>query len=201
MPVALVVTLFAVMALSAAPARAQILVKPAHDCPPETLERPFTAWGDDANYVLVGDGGFEEGAKGWRLSRASVVDGNQSLSKRAPDDAHALRLGPGGVAKSPDVCVGLRHPTLRFFARNTGSPLSVIVVEVVVTTILGLRIGLPVGVVASFRDGWSPSLRMPVVANLLALGGRTRVALRFTAVGPWSSWEIDDVYVDPYSKG
>ncbi len=116
-------------------------------------------------------------------------------------DAHALRVGPGGMAESPDVCVGLRHPTLRFFARNTGSPLSALAVEVVVTTVLGLRIGLPVGVVANLRDGWSPSLRMPVVANLLALGGRTRVALRFTAVGPWSSWEIDDVYVDPYSKG
>jgi hypothetical protein len=201
MPVALAVTLFTAMALSAAPAHAQILVRPAHDCPPETLERPFTAWGDHADYVLVGDGGFEQDAHGWRLSRASVVDGNQTLSRRTPADAHALRLGPGAVAQSPEVCVGLRHPTLRFFARNTGSPLSVLAVEVVVTTAIGLRIGLPVGVVANLRGGWSPSLPMPVVANLMALGGRTRVALRFTAVGPWSSWEIDDVYVDPYSKG
>ena len=42
---------------------------------------------------------------------------------------------------------------------------------------------------------------MPVVANLLALlpGARTPIAVRFTAEG--GSWLVDDVYVDPYSKG
>ena len=50
---------------------------------------------------------------------------------------------------------------------------------------------------------WSPTLVMPVVANLLALvpGERTAVAFRFTAEGTVASWRIDDVYVDPYSKG
>ncbi|MBE2317287.1 hypothetical protein DVA67_014995 [Solirubrobacter sp. CPCC 204708] len=200
MPLALVFAVVAVFAFSAAPAHAQILVRPAYNCPPETLERPFAPWADDANYVLVGDGGFEGGASGWQRSRAIVVEGNQPLNKRAATDAHALELAPGGTAKSPEICVGLHHPSLRFFVRKTGSPLGSLAVEVVVTTVLGLRIGLPVGLLVSSGGGWAPSPPMPVLANLLALGGRTRVALRFTSLG-LSTWEIDDVYVDPYSKG
>jgi hypothetical protein len=43
---------------------------------------------------------------------------------------------------------------------------------------------------------------MPVLANLLTLlDGHTSVSFRFTAAGLGSSWEIDDVYVDPYVKG
>jgi hypothetical protein len=188
-------------ALGASPAQAQILVQPAHDCPAETLERPFAPWSDHRDYAFVPDGGFEAAARAWRTSRAAIVDGGQRLNVRDPGDRRALRLSSFGRATSPEVCVGLGHPSLRFFARNTGSPLGALAVEVVVTTSLGLRIGVPVGVLTRFRGGWSPSWPMPVVANLLTLtGGKTRVALRFTALGPLSSWEIDDVYVDPYSK-
>jgi hypothetical protein len=189
------------IAASPAQAQAQILVKPAYGCPAQTLERPFERWSDHRNYVLVGDGGFEAGASGWRTSRATVVAGSQPLSVRNPSDRRALRLSPGGRATSPEICVGLGHPSLRFFARNRGSRLGALAVEVVVTTWLGLRIGIPVGLVTNHRAEWSPTWPMPVVANLLTLtGGKTRIALRFTALGPLSTWEIDDVYVDPYSK-
>ena len=58
---------------------------------------------------------------------------------------------------------------------------------------------LPIGAVVS-GDDWSPTLPMPILANLLALppGGQTPVAFRFTAQG--GDWRIDDVYVDPYCK-
>jgi hypothetical protein len=48
---------------------------------------------------------------------------------------------------------------------------------------------------------WAPSPKMPLIVNLLTItGGKARISLRFTAVGRHSSWEIDDVYVDPYGK-
>jgi hypothetical protein len=56
----------------------------------------------------------------------------------------------------------------------------------------------PIGVVTG--GGWAPTLPMTVVANLLPLlpGDQTAVAFRFTAVA--GSWQIDDVYVDPWNR-
>jgi hypothetical protein len=184
----LVLAVLASLVLAAPDAQAQLLVPPADDCPEETLEQPFAAWGDHAQYVLAPDGGFENGGAGWDMNGA-VVAGN------------VLALSPGDWAKSPTFCVGLTYPTIRFFGRNTGSPLGVLAVAVVVKTSLGVTAEIPIGVAASASHGWAPSLPMPLLVNLLtATGGEARIALRFTALGPLSSWEIDDVYVDPYGK-
>jgi hypothetical protein len=67
---------------------------------------------------------------------------------------------------------------------------------------VGLPVALPVAVVAAPVGDWSPTLAYPIIANALPLlpGARTTVAFRFTPVGPGSAWQIDDVYLDPYSK-
>jgi hypothetical protein len=190
--------------LAAGPAPAQaggVVVPPAGKCPDDGAAQVFARWWDRSPYVLVGDGGFENGAEGWTLSPgATVVAGNEPWKVRSPDDSRALALEPRAHATSPPVCVGLGHPTARFFARNTGSPLGLLVVQVVFRTSVG-SLALPVGVVLNPSRSWSPTLPMPVLANLLTLlDGSTTVAFRFTAVGPHSSWQIDDVYVDPWRK-
>jgi hypothetical protein len=188
--------------LAAGPAQAQgVLVPPAGKCPTAGASQVFARWKDRANYVLVGDGGFENGAAGWtRSPGATVVAANEPWKVRSPGDRRALALAPGAHATSPPVCVGLGHPTARFFARNTGSPLGLLAVQVVFRTRLG-TLALPVGVVLNPSRSWSPTLPMPVLVNLLTLlDGSTTVAFRFTAVGRHSSWQIDDVYVDPWRK-
>ena len=189
--------------LTAAPAHADVLVPPAGPCADDGAAQVFSRWHDRSWYVPVGDGGFENGATGWtRSAGATVVDGNEPWHVRSPDDRHALRLGRGARATSPPICIGLGRPTIRFFARNTGSRLGLLTVQVVFRTSLGLKLALPIGVTANLSRSWSPTLPMPVLVNLLTLlDGSTDVELRFTAVGPASSWEIDDVYLDPYRKG
>jgi hypothetical protein len=191
----------AAAALAAPAAHAGLLAPSARDCAPEVVTKPFLPWLDLANYIPVGDGGFEAGAAGWSLSGARVVDGNEPWRVRAPGDRRSLAVQEG-TAVTPEVCVGLEHPTLRFFARNTGSPLGALAVSVLVRTSLGTTHAEPVGVVADPGGAWAPRLPMPLVANLLPLlpGERTTVRLRFDAVGAGSAWQIDDVYVDPYSK-
>jgi hypothetical protein len=185
----------------ASPAAARLLAPPASGCPEETLEQPFTRWSDHRFYTLVPDGGFENDAHGWTRAGAEVVAGNQSLSPRTSLDAHSLAIGPWGRATSPAVCVTVAHPTARFFARNTGSPLGSLLVEVIARTSLGTKVSLPIGLLTGAPDRWTPGYAMPLLFNLLTItGGDAGVALRFTAVGRLSSWEIDDVYVDPYSK-
>lgn len=184
-----------------AAAEAGIVVPGADDCPEERALKPFARWHDHADYVRVDDGGLEQGGDGWHLSRAEVVDGNHPWPEVDPSDRRSLAIHHGGSARTPSFCVGLGHPTIRFFARRAGSPLGVLVVQVVVTTSLGLKVALPIGIVSGDRE-WQPSPRLLTVANLLTLlpGERTRVAFRFNAIGIDSRWRIDDVYVDPYAK-
>jgi hypothetical protein len=182
-------------------AEAGPIVSSATNCDDETLEQPFAAWGDPAHYFLVPDGSFSGGADGWQLSKANVVAENRPNSSHAETDA-ALRIPMGSSVTSPAVCVGLLHPTLRFFARNDGSPLDTLSVEVLFEDAGGNVHALPIGV-ALASGKWQPTLPLPVVANLLALlpGERTAVSFRFTAHGLGRAWLIDDVYVDPYGRG
>jgi hypothetical protein len=179
---------------------AAIVVKPAENCPAEQWLTPFAQWDDHRNYVRVDGGGFEEGAPGWTLRRADVVVDNHPWPAVSPADRHALRVR--GSATSPGFCVGLGHPTIRFFARNTGSPLGALLVEAVVTTSVGLKLPLPIGLVLKGNQRWAPTPQMLMLANLLTLlpPHKTRVEFRFTAIGLGSEWRIDDVFVDPYSK-
>ena len=128
--------------------------------------------------------------------------GNEPFYVHAKGEKYSLSLPAGSSATTPTQCVGLAHPTLRFFARNTGSPLSLLKVEVLLEDNLGLVKRLPIGVVAG-TSTWAPTLPMPVIANLLPLlpGERTPVRFRFTPVGIGGKWQIDDVYVDPFRAG
>ena len=174
-------------------------VDPA-SCKSQVLERPFLRWLDLARYTLVPDGTLERGAAGWTLSRASVVTGNESFFVHATGDTRSLRLPAGSSATTPPLCVGILHPTLRFFARNTGAALSVLKVEVLFEDALGRVWSLPIGAILG-GSSWRPTLPTLVVANLLPLlpGQNTAVAFRFTTVGA-GTWQVDDVYVDPHRK-
>jgi hypothetical protein len=115
-----------------------------------------------------------------------------------------MKIPAGRSVTSGSICVGLEHPTLRFFARSSGGSLlslvSTLTVEVQFEDALGNVQSLPIGAVLP-NGSWQPTLPFPVVANLLPLlpGEHTAVRFRFTAVGG-SNWQIDDVYVDPRSR-
>jgi hypothetical protein len=176
---------------------------PAHaaGCPEQPLDRTFAPWLDPAWYTQAPDGGFESGASGWTLERgAAVVDGNEPYFVGGSGDASSLALPPGGSATTAPMCIGIEHPTLRFFARNTGDPTSALTVSVVFRDLLGVRRSLPVGVVSA-GSSWAPTPVVPVVVNLLSVLGDQQVAFRFTAADSRGEWAIDDVYVDPYKKG
>ena len=159
----------------------------------QDVSHPFAPWGDSALYFLAPNGDFSAGAEGWH--GGAVVTDSSPLS-----GGGALSLADGDRATSPGVCVGLDTPTVRFLARNAGDPGGVLHVDVRFESLLGLTLTLPIGEVQG-GGAWAPSPTLPIVANLLGVlgGSHTPVAFRFTAQG--GDWRIDDVYVDPYSKG
>jgi hypothetical protein len=179
---ALIAPLVALALLLAAPALARA------DCAPQPLARTFLPWLDAAWYEAAPDGALEAGGAGWSLDGgAAVVAANDPYEP----GSSALALPAGASATTAPVCVDLAHPTVRFFAGGGSGPL---VVTAVFRDALGLAHELPVGAVLGTGGAWTPSPVLPVVGNLLS----TQVSFRFLSAG---DWRIDDVFVDPYSKG
>ena len=175
--------LIALTLLLAAPAPARA------SCPAQPLDRTFLPWLDPALYEPVPDAGLEAGGEAWTLTGgAAVVDGNDPYLA----GERSLALPAGASASTPALCVDLAHPTVRFFARG-GAAAAPLLVSAVFRDPLGIEHELPLGAVpASSR--WTPSPVLAVLANLLS----PQVSFRFTSA---AAWQLDDVYVDPYSKG
>jgi len=164
--------------------------------------QPFTPWGDPAWYSFAPNGGFENGATGWTLAGgAKVVAGSESFGAHGAGEKNALSLPSGSSATTPQVCVGVLDPTMRYFAANDGGLLSLMSVSILYYPPGGGVITLPLGVNVGAK-AWAPSLPTLVTANLLGVlsGGKAMVAFRFTPIGLGAKWRIDDVYVDPMAR-
>jgi hypothetical protein len=194
----------AALSLGAASANAGALVRSASDCDAQPLGTPFAPWMDYASYTPLSGGDFEAGASGWALSGgAGVAAGNETYRVAGANHTSSLSVPAGGSATSPTICVGIEHPTMRFFAkRNSGGllGLSTMRVDVLFESTLGIVNSLPIGVVLPSSD-WQPTLPMTILASLLPLlpGQHTPVAFRFTPL-LGGDWSVDDVYVDPYNR-
>ncbi len=183
------------------PASAQAEPAAPDACGGQPVVQPFLPWADPAHYVLAPNGTVESGA-GWDLDGgATRVRGNESFYVNSGQDASSLALPSGSSATTDFMCVGVEHPTLRFFARNRGSQFSSLLVEVLYTDAWGTRRALPIGAAVGGAM-WQPTAPLPVVANLFALleDEQVEVAFRFTPQDA-GDWSIDDVYVDPFRHG
>ena len=196
-------TATAALAAGASSASAGVLVASAPDCADQSLSKTFLPWWDIANYTALSGGDFEGAGDGWTTTAgAAIADGNEPYRVGSAADSHSLSLPAGASATSPPICVGLTHPTIRFFAkRQSGGWLSLasLRVDVLFETSTGQVASLPIGAVGN-GGSWQPTSPMLVVANLLPLlpGEQTPVAFRFTAQG--ADFSVDDVWVDPYSR-
>jgi hypothetical protein len=160
----------------------------------------FSQFGDDNWYTAVPGGDFEPGGVAWAKSGgATPVAGNEKYNVGGASDSTSLSLPGGSSATSPAVCASIYKPTLRFFARNTGSTSSRLNVDVYYPGLLGAVRTARVGTISSGSD-WNPTGEQQLtVTNLLATLSlsRTVIAFRFSPADSNGQWTIDDVYVDP----
>jgi hypothetical protein len=191
------------LALAVPAAHAGALVASAPSCDTQVLAQPFFPWLDPASYVIAPGGGFENGAAAWTLTGgAARITGNEPWNVTAALDSHSLSLPAGSSATSPTMCVGIGHPDLRLFVRRDGgTPLSTLRADVLFEDAAGNVQSLTIGHIAA-GGWWSPTVQMPIVANLLPLlpGNMTPVQFVFTPEDS-AGWAIDDVYVDPWKGG
>jgi hypothetical protein len=189
----------AVTLAAAAPAQAGLLVASAENCETKPSSQVFLRWLDPLRYEQAPDGGVESG-QGWTLTGgARIVAGNEPWMVGSRYDRMSLQLPRGSRATTGVMCVGIGHPIMRFFARRTsGWLLDSLKVDVLFEGAGGQVHSLPVGLVLGGKS-WQPTLPFPVLASLLPLlpGEQTPIQFRFTPVGG-GTWQIDDVYVDPW---
>jgi hypothetical protein len=198
-----VVTGAALFAALPGAASAGILTASAPNCENGAATQAFAQFGDNSNYFLAPGGDFESGAGEWADNGARVVN-DQEPWEVVGEGSKALNIPAGRSVVSPTICVGLEHPTMRFFAHRSGGGLlaaaSNLLVTARVETSLGLVVEVPVGTLTTLTNGakWNKTPTQLVLASLLPLlpGEHTPIQFRFTAVGT-SDWVIDDVLVDP----
>ena len=174
-------------------------------CGEQELEQPFLRFLDPLSYVLAPGGDFESGAAGWQLSGgARVVSGNEPFKVRG-FGSNALYLPRGSSAVSPATCVGLLHPTLRFFVQKSGGLLANLKVEMLFTGLLGQQMSIELLPGVAGGSAWAPTAPQVTLGSLLpilSLDGLTAdVRFRFTprsVLFSSADFRIDDVYVDPY---
>lgn len=174
----------------------------AASCPYDDAQKVFGPWGDYRNYELAPDGGFEAGAAGWNLSgSAGVVGGNESFYVHDAGDSRSLRLPGGSSATSPPICMSLDTPVFRLFARNSGDPSSRLRVEATYN-LLGL---LRTKVLSTITTGsaWAPTQPFSTVLTLSTVVGTlipSSIKVLITPLDAKGRWQVDDLYVDPFSR-
>jgi hypothetical protein len=162
--------------------------------------KPFD--GDQNNYYLASNGGFESGSTGWSLSGgASVVSGNQTL---LAGGSHSLALPSGSAAVSPQICLGPNDLYVRLFVNDRGGYDSGLRVRVVWYGLLNQVLGLTDIATYSPVAQWTPGGQVEASGGgniLIPLLGSTSARVQITPLGSGSNWRIDDLYVDPWRMG
>jgi hypothetical protein len=187
---ATVITLFGI------PAAAQAA------CPTAATAKPFKAFGDTADYSLLSNGAFESGTGGWSLSGAFVVPGNESFKVRASTDSKSLAIGARGRVVSPSFCVSTDHPSFRFFAKRTSGTWAVLNVSLRWKVAGGTTNETVVGSVTT-GPAWTPTQSFSL-SQILGLWNGNQVGTAQIVLDPedyGGDWAIDDVYIDPYTRG
>jgi hypothetical protein len=172
-------------------------------CPTQPVSTPFSQWGDNNNYFLVPGGSFEGTADqvGWTLSGASLTPGNEPFYVNSSSDSQSLTIPGGGSATSPFFCVDNTMGSLRFFAQQVSAGAG-LHVQALVQNSDGSVTTVPI---AHLTDGsmpsWAPTSPITGDTSGLSDDQTLSVALQFTVRSSAASWQIDDVYVDPYRSG
>ena len=159
-------------------------------CSLSALSQPFAPWLDFADYELAPGGDFESST--WTLTGgAKLVAGSEPYAATGTLGSSSLSLPAGSSAQSPLTCVDAAYPSIRFFIAGNG---------LVAVNVVDGSLVIPAGVAVAGGE-WSPTLVMPTSSAVLGAlsGGTAQVSLTFT--GLFGRPRIDDVFIDPWSRG
>jgi hypothetical protein len=167
-------------------------------CVAPSFSQIFAPWKDNALYTKSPGGDFEGASPGWAFGAgARVIDGNESFQVGGSQDSSSLYLASGSTTVSSSMCVDRTYPSFRFFARNLSGGKGSLQVDVVWQE-SGVRRSSKAGLDKSAGTAWTPVKSLKLPTGALSTGQLEPVTFRFTATG--GSYQIDDLYVDPFMR-
>ncbi len=191
-----------VMASLAASTTAAGAYGPTVACGARSESTAFSRWGDSARYFLMPNGGFESGTTDWLLAGgAGVVSGNETFYVRSATDSKSLRMPAGSTAESRTICISRGEDIIRLFVKNSGVQGSILHIEVIgrnPQTGATAQTAFDVNGDAA-PLGWSPTMRF-AVPPMFSGDGYQEITFKFSTRGTAATWQIDDVYVDPFKN-
>jgi hypothetical protein len=197
----LVVAVMAVAAL--VPATAALAKAPPGDCGWAPATQPLLPLGDSNNYFLLSGSSFEGDTTGWSFDGgASVVGVNESFFINGASDSQSLALPTDASATTPEVCVTVESPTLRFFALNTGAKDAKLTVSLNFTDKDGKPRTQKLKDIGTDKTNGSWTLSEPLkflgpINSILDHNGKANVSFTFQPKDAKGNWQIDELYVDP----
>lgn len=199
-----IAALIGVSLLTAGPAHAKGPAANPYQCVAQpALAHPFTPFNDAGAYTLVRGGDMETDLTGWTLAGgATLVEGDASSQVGSPSDHRSLALPSGATATSAPVCIDETYPWFRLFARNTSAKSGSLTVEVLYVDTKGKLVSKGSGIHTGAPGVWSMSDTVDIKAKFDAsiAGGAAPITLRFSPSNG-TSWQLDDLYVDPRARG
>lgn len=164
-------------------------------CNSSALSQPFIPWADSSSYELAPAGSFEStdlASSPWTLTGgAQLVGGSEPFATTGALGASSLSLPAGASAQSPTTCVNAAYPTVRFFVAGTGT---------VAVSVIYQGTAIATGTVVG-AGSWMPTPVLVTSAPVLGAmsGGTAQVSLQLT--GLTGSPQVDDVFIDPWTRG
>jgi hypothetical protein len=153
--------------------------------------------GDQFDYFLMPNGGFESGAGEWQLQGgATVVSGNNTVFKSG---SKSLRIPNGAQVESRTICITKGEEGIRLLVNHPGVGGAILHVQVVIrNTDNGWESVQAFDVNGDPKiKGWRATPRMGVPA-MWGNNGTQQLTFKFSTRGTAATWGIDDVYVDPF---
>ena len=161
----------------------------------------FAPWGDANAYFRVSNGGFENGATDWALSGgAAVVAGNEWYAVGGASDSHSLKIPYNGAAESRTLCVSRNQNVVRLFVNNQHVSGAILHVEAwAQNPATGAWAVTAFDVNGDVSSSWNPTPQLQI-PNMFGGSGNEYLYLRFTTRGSVATWNVDDVYIDPFKN-
>ncbi|MBJ7470881.1 MAG: hypothetical protein JHD16_06240 [Solirubrobacteraceae bacterium] len=172
---------------------APIINEMTQACTDTPTFKAFQAFGDNADYAFAPGGSFENGAPGWSLDGASVVDDNDTSGVFGGNKALSIR--DGGRVVSPWFCVTPANPHFRFVTYGGEVEMEIDYKVIGESDIDDDLVGETNG-----GRSWGPSemheLATEIPSSKLAKGVLARVIFEAE-----DDIRVDNVLIDPYRRG
>ena len=131
-----------------------------------------------------------------------MTGGNEPWKIGGASHANSLSLPAGSSAVTAPICIDATYPYFRLFAKNAGTGKSVLKIDVLFYDAKGNIVNTKPYDYTTTSTAWQPTGTVKIsVFTPKTTVAAAPVAFRFTPVGPTASYQIDDVYVDPWARG